>query len=99
MELPQNKSTPDDIRLFWETAQLCLKDWDTIKSSTSAAEFSAYREMISTASHGIETILESLEGQHSDVKRKIGAVKLLLRDLKRHDDLAKDRYWTIRKAL
>jgi len=98
MDLPKTELTVSDIQTAWTVAQSSLKDWDAVKSSTSANEYGAYREMLSTATHGVEEILAVLEGQQSDLKRKVGAVKLLLRDIKRHDDIAKDRYWAIKRA-
>jgi antitoxin component HigA of HigAB toxin-antitoxin module len=97
MDLPTKDLTPNEIRDYWKMAEAVLHDWDVIKTATSAPEFGAYRERLSDARHGIETILDVLEGQHSDLKRKIGAVKLLVRDIDRHSDLAKDRFWALKR--
>lgn len=95
--IPSSSLTAEEIEAYWKKAQTALSIWEQVKSSTSAPEFSTYRETVSDARHGISTILEELEGQHSDLKRKIGAVKLLLKDLERHDSMAKDRFWQAKR--
>lgn len=90
MNLPQKKLKPIGNR-----RRRLSKSGELVKSSTSASEFAAYRERLSGASHGIVAILDRLETEQSDLKRKLGAVKLLLGDLGRHEDLAKDRFWAI----
>lgn len=95
--IPETQLTAEEIESYWNKARTALAQWEIVKSSTSAPEFSAYRETLSDAHHGVSTILEGLEDEFSTLKRKIGAVKLLLKDLDRHDSMAKDRYWGLRR--
>ncbi|MES2789830.1 MAG: hypothetical protein V4719_09420 [Planctomycetota bacterium] len=97
MNIPSNELASEEILAYWGKAEAALNTWDAVKGSTSAPEFATYRETLSDARHGIETILDVLETKQSDLKRKIGAVKLLLKDIGRHDDLAKDRFWAIKR--
>lgn len=95
--IPETQLTAEEIETYWKKARTALGIWETVKSSSSAPEFAAYRETLSDAHHGVSTILEALEDQHSDLKRKIGAVKLLLKDLDRHDSMSKDRFWNLKR--
>jgi len=98
MELPANQLTPLEISDIISASQASIADWEVIKTSITANEFSAYRERLSHSLHGLETILDVLEGQQSELKNKTGFVKLQIRNVKRHDDLARDKYWSIRKG-
>lgn len=95
--LESSPLSAQEIEAYWQKAKTALATWDQVKSSTSAPEFAAYRETISDAHHGVATILEALEDEFSTMKRKIGAVKLLLKDLDRHDSMAKDRFWNLKR--
>ncbi len=97
MQIPNRELSAEEILAYWQNAESALKTWDAVKSSTNAPELAAYRETLSDARHGIETILDVLETKQSDLKRKVGAVKHLLKDLDRHDDLSKDRFWAIKR--
>lgn len=95
--IPETQLTVEEIESYWKKARTSLDQWEIVKSSTSAPEFSTYRETLSDALHGVATILEALEDQHSDIKRKIGSVKLLIKDIERHDSMAKDRFWQLKR--
>lgn len=93
MDIPSQSLSAEDIATSWKLAQSTIQEWDNVRSSTNASEYTAYRERLSDASHGISTILDHLDKELSLLKNKRGAVKLLLHDLERHSDLAKNRYW------
>ena len=95
--IPETQLTAAEIESYWNKAKTSLSQWELVKSSTSAPEFSAYRETLSDAHHGVSTILDALEDDFSTLKRKIGSVKLLLKDLDRHDSMAKDRFWNLKR--
>lgn len=99
MDIPQVSLSAEEIKSYWQKAEGTLKQWERVKTSINAVEFATYREALSDAKHGIETILDLLQDQYSDLRRKMGAVKLLLKDLSRHDELSKEKYWQLRKSL
>lgn len=95
--IPDSQLTAAEIESYWNKARTALAQWEIVKSSTSAPEFSTYRESVSDAMHGIDTIIGEMDTQLGDLKRKMGAVKLLRKDLERHDDLAKTRFWNLKR--
>ena len=97
MEIPNQILTAEDIQTSWALAQVTIKEWDNVRSSTNASEYTAYRERLSTAHHGVASILSELEKQAGLLKNKIGSVKLLMKDLERHEAMAKNRYWEYRQ--
>ena len=93
MIIPSKELSAEEIGSYWLLAQSTIAEWDSVKTSTSAQEYTAYRERLSTACHGISTILDHLEKDMSGLKNKIGSVKLLIKNLQRYDEMAKARYW------
>ena len=93
LNIPSHSLTAEEIGNYWILAQATIAEWESVKTSTSAQEYTAYRERLSTASHGISTILDYLEKDLSGIKNRIGSVKLLLKDMERHSEMAKSRYW------
>src|SRR5262245_70325 len=99
MSIPVTDLTGTQIREYWDRADATLKKWAAVSTSTSPDEFQAYREELAEAMGGIERIADMLEAQISDHKRKLGSVKLLLKDISRHSDLAKDKFWQAKRSL
>ncbi len=90
--------TAQDINKYWSEAQQVLAKWTAVKSTTNTQEIEQFRDELATATHGIETIEDYLEGQINDWKKRLGAAKLLIKDLKNHEEIAKRKYWNLRHA-
>jgi hypothetical protein len=97
MDIPSNPLSSEETTAYLKMAQAAIADWKTIKTSTNAQEYAAYRELISNASQGIKTILAELKRNKRDLENKMGSVELLLKDLDRHEELAKTEYWSLRR--
>ena len=97
MEIPQSSLTAEDISSYWKLAQSTIQEWDHVRSSTNASEYTAYQERLSSAIHGIESIEDELEAKMRDMENKMGSVDLLKKDLKRHFKMADGKYWNIVK--
>ena len=89
--------TAEEIREICKTAQAVVADWGTLKGSTSTTDYQVYRERIAEVQSGAEAVKEYYEDRKSEDNRNLGAVKLLIKNLERHSDLAKDRYWSLRR--
>lgn len=99
MNISETQLTQDDITNYWAMAQEVISKWSIAKSTSALSEIDAYREELVQAKQGISTIEDYCENQVSEWKKKLGAVKLMRRNLDNHIDMAKNRYWLLRKDM
>ena len=97
MQIPSKELSAEEIGQFWVLAQSTIAEWDSVKTSTSAQEYTAYQERLSSAIHGVECIEDELEKNMRDMENKMGSVDLLKKNLKRHFKMADGKYWNIVK--
>lgn len=90
--------SPEEMRGLCDHAQETMKQTDAFLTGTSFPDIGQHMSALESAESGVEHVENDLQKRIGDLKNSLGAVSLLKKDLKRHWERSKRKYWEIRKA-